>query len=182
MSSQTPGPEAPLAGGQPVTAGLDEMVCFALYSASRALTAKYRELLAPLGLTYPQYLVMIVLWQDGNISVRDLGRRLQLDSGTLSPLLKRLESTGLVNRRRRVDDERSVLVELTPAGSALRQRAADIPSSICASTGLTLGDLEALRTQVDVLAGAVRTSTAQVDVPAGAVRTSTAESGRAAVT
>lgn len=153
-----PGPEVDAAAVRPVPMDLDGMVCFALYSASRALTAKYRELLAPLGLTYPQYLVMIVLWRTGQISVRDLGRRLQLDSGTLSPLLKRLESTGFITRRRRVDDERSVVVDLTPTGDLLRHRAADVPAAICMATGMELSDLEALRDQIDVLADAVRGS------------------------
>lgn len=165
----SPSPPTP-ADERPTAVGVDEMVCFALYSASRALTAKYRELLAPLGLTYPQYLVMIVLWQHGRITVRDLGRRLQLDSGTLSPLLKRLETTGLVSRRRRIEDERSVVVELTPAGEQLRTRAADIPAAICASTGLNLRDLEALRIQIDVLADAVRISTGDTDPPGTGMR------------
>lgn len=166
MSTEQPPPGAPIietATARPVPVDLDGMVCFALYSASRALTAKYRELLTPLGLTYPQYLVMIVLWQSGASTVRDLGRRLQLDSGTLSPLLKRLESAGLIVRRRRVEDERSVVVALTPAGDLLRHRAASIPAAICQSTGLTLADLDALRVQIDVLADGVRQATIEPD-------------------
>lgn len=158
MSTEQPATGLPADGAEirPVPVDLDGMVCFALYSASRALTAKYRELLAPLGLTYPQYLVMIVVWQTGQITVRDLGRRLQLDSGTLSPLVKRLETTGLVTRRRRVDDERSVVIDLTPAGDRLRHRAADIPAAICAATGLSVDDLDGLRVQIDLLADTVR--------------------------
>ena len=89
---------------------LDDQLCFALYAASRAMTARYRPLLDAVGLTYPQYLVMVVLWDEGPSTVRELGERLRLDSGTLSPLLKRLEGSGLVARERRADDERSVLV------------------------------------------------------------------------
>lgn len=109
---------------------LDDQLCFALYAASRAMTARYRPLLESVGLTYPQFLVMIVLWDEGPSTVRELGERLRLDSGTLSPLLKRLESSGLVVRERRSDDERSVLVTPTPKGRRLRQRAIRIPATI----------------------------------------------------
>src|ERR1700712_2247448 len=92
---------------------LDEQICFALYSASRALTSRYRELLEPLELTYPQYLVLLVLWESGSTSVKGLGARVHLDSGTLSPLLRRLEVSGHITRSRLATDERSVLIELT---------------------------------------------------------------------
>ncbi|ARC56075.1 Organic hydroperoxide resistance transcriptional regulator [Frondihabitans sp. 762G35] len=131
---------------------LDEQICFALYSASRALTARYRDLLAPLGLTYPQYLVLLILWNEGESSVGHLGERLHLDSGTLSPLLRRLEQAGHVVRSRSTADERTVLVALTPQGSALRAEAAGIPERICAATGLDLQGLSALREQIDALA------------------------------
>jgi DNA-binding MarR family transcriptional regulator len=141
-----------------MTPGLDEQICFALYSASRSLTARYRDLLAPLGITYPQYLVLLVLWQEAPMTVGALGDRLQLDSGTVSPLLRRLESLGLVERARSRSDERVVLVHLTPAGVTLQAEAAGIPAQICAATGLGLDDLGALRDQIAELATHVRGS------------------------
>jgi DNA-binding MarR family transcriptional regulator len=140
----------------PTTPLLDEQICFALYAASRALTTRYRELLEPLGITYPQYLVMLVLWEQGPTSVSGLGERLHLDSGTLSPLLRRLEGQGLVTRTRVPDDERSVRVELTAEGEALRAAAADIPTSICAATGLDPAAIAALTAQVGELGDSVR--------------------------
>ncbi|MGC9543688.1 MarR family winged helix-turn-helix transcriptional regulator [Streptomyces sp. UG1] len=116
---------------------LDDQLCFALYAASRAVTARYRPLLDTLGLTYPQYLVMLVLWEQDSISVRDLGTALQLESSTLSPLLKRLEAGGLLRRERRRDDERSVAIRLTEAGAELRDRAATVPLAIGEAMGLT---------------------------------------------
>ncbi len=131
--------------------GLDEQLCFALYAASRAVRARYRPLLDELGLTYPQYLVLLVLWGEGATSVHGLGERLRLDSGTLSPVLKRLEAAGLVVRRRGVPDERSVEVSLTHAGTALRRRAERVPPQIAVATGLDgeesrrlIAELEAL--------------------------------------
>ena len=124
---------------------LDKQVCFALYSASRSLTALYRPLLGPLGLTYPQYLVMLVLWERGDISVKRLGDALMLDSGTLSPLLKRLESAGLVTRRRDPADERSVVIALTQSGASLKSRATSIPRTIVQATGVPLRELLQLR-------------------------------------
>jgi DNA-binding MarR family transcriptional regulator len=140
----------------PTTPLLDEQICFALYAASRALTTRYRELLEPLGITYPQYLVMLVLWEQGPTGVSGLGERLHLDSGTLSPLLRRLEGQGLVTRTRVPDDERSVRVELTAEGEALRAAAADIPTSICAATGLDPAAIAALTAQVGELGDSVR--------------------------
>ncbi|MFE7767203.1 MarR family winged helix-turn-helix transcriptional regulator [Streptomyces sp. NPDC057438] len=115
---------------------LDDQLCFALYAASRAVTARYRPLLDELGLTYPQYLVMLVLWEQDSISVRDLGTALQLESSTLSPLLKRLEAGGLLRRERRTDDERSVAIRLTEAGARLRERARTVPVDIGEAMGL----------------------------------------------
>jgi len=135
---------------------LDEQICFALYSASRALTSRYRELLEPLGLTYPQYLVLLVLWESGATSVSGLGARVHLDSGTLSPLLRRLESSGLITRSRQAADERSVLVELTPRGDAMRADVAHIPASICEATGLDIPSLIELQQQVTAVAAHVR--------------------------
>lgn len=137
---------------------LDQHICFALYSASRSITARYRELLAPLGLTYPQYLVMLVLWDSEPLTVGSLGERMQLDSGTVSPLLRRLTALGLVEKVRSVDDERVVLVGLTDAGRALRNDAAGIPAAICESTGLELDDVAVLRDQIVELAMNVRGS------------------------
>ncbi|GAA3837052.1 MarR family winged helix-turn-helix transcriptional regulator [Streptomyces phyllanthi] len=116
---------------------LDDQLCFALYAASRAVTARYRPLLDELGLTYPQYLVMLVLWEQDAIPVRDLGIALQLESSTLSPLLKRLESNGLIRRERRLDDERSVAIHLTGSGAELRARAGTVPLAIGDAMGLT---------------------------------------------
>ncbi|NEA97961.1 MarR family transcriptional regulator [Streptomyces sp. SID13726] len=116
---------------------LDDQLCFALYAASRAVTARYRPLLDELGLTYPQYLVLLVLWERDSISVRDLGTALQLESSTLSPLLKRLETAGLLSRERRPEDERSVAIRLTDAGASLRERARAVPPAIADAMGLT---------------------------------------------
>ncbi|WP_208780470.1 transcriptional regulator, SarA/Rot family [Streptomyces griseorubiginosus] len=116
---------------------LDDQLCFALYAASRAVTARYRPLLDELGLTYPQYLVMLVLWEQDSISVRELGASLQLESSTLSPLLKRLEANGLLRRERRAEDERSVAIRLTGEGAALRERARSVPVAIGDAMGLT---------------------------------------------
>ncbi|MGK2866374.1 MAG: MarR family winged helix-turn-helix transcriptional regulator [Mycobacterium sp.] len=131
---------------------LDEQLCFALYSASRAVTAAYRPLLDELGITYPQYLVLLVLWEEQECSVGHLGHRLHLDSGTLSPLLKRLESSGLVTRQRAADDERRVEVSLTSAGRALERRAACLPERLLTPGSASADDIAALR---DVLHGLV---------------------------
>ncbi|MEV0227036.1 MarR family transcriptional regulator [Streptomyces sp. NPDC050704] len=128
------------AGAEPTQEGsllLDDQLCFALYAASRAVTARYRPLLDELGLTYPQYLVMLVLWEQDSISVRDLGTALQLESSTLSPLLKRLEANGLLRRERRAEDERSVALRLTDAGARLQERARTVPLAIGDAMGLT---------------------------------------------
>jgi DNA-binding MarR family transcriptional regulator len=124
---------------------LDQLTCFALYAASRAVIGAYRPLLDEAGITYPQYLVLLVLWQRGPQPVKALGAALQLDSGTLSPLLKRLEQAGLVRRERQPGDERSVLVTLTPAGAELEGRARDIPWRAACAAGLPLDELDALR-------------------------------------
>jgi len=131
---------------------LDDQLCFALYSASRAVTSVYRPLLDELQLTYPQYLVLLVLWEEEPCTVGHLGARLHLDSGTLSPLLKRLESTGYISRVRSPDDERRVQIALTPAGRALEDRAACIPERLLASGDADLDDLAALRDAVRLLA------------------------------
>lgn len=117
---------------------LEDQLCFALYAASRAMTRAYQPLLGPLGLTYPQYLVMMVLWAEGNASVRALGERLGLDSGTLTPLLKRLQSGGLVRRTRDAQDQRVVNIRLTPKGVALRARAKGVPVELLCRAGFPL--------------------------------------------
>jgi MarR family transcriptional regulator, organic hydroperoxide resistance regulator len=123
---------------------LDRQVCFALAVAARNVIALYRPALEPLGLTHPQYLVMLALWQHGRLSVKELGGLLQLDSGTLSPLLKRLSTAGLVDKERRPEDERSVVVVLTPAGRALRRRAEQVPHEVVDHLGLEQDQLVAL--------------------------------------
>jgi MarR family transcriptional regulator, organic hydroperoxide resistance regulator len=138
---------------------LDRQLCFALYSASRAMTAAYRPILGELNLTYPQYLVMLVLWEERRITVGRLGNRLQLDSGTLSPLLKRLEASGFVRRERSLHDERSVQVSLTPAGRRLERRAECIPERLFSSTGLTEKDAADLRDAVRRVTDALTAST-----------------------
>ncbi|WP_020120897.1 MarR family winged helix-turn-helix transcriptional regulator [Streptomyces canus] len=115
---------------------LDDQLCFALYAAQRAVTAAYRPLLDELGLTYPQYLVLLVLWERGETSVKELAGALRLDYGTVSPLLKRLEAAGLVRRERAAADERSVLVACTGHGEELRERAARVPAALLAATDL----------------------------------------------
>jgi MarR family transcriptional regulator, organic hydroperoxide resistance regulator len=128
---------------------LDNQLCFALYSASRAITRAYGPPLAELGLTYPQYLAMLALWEaDGPMAVGDVSARLRLDSGTVTPLLKRLELIGLVTRERDGKDERRVLVRLTPTGDALRQAAAAVPARIFPQLGMTPAELVRLRDEL----------------------------------
>ncbi len=134
---------------------LKQQVCSALYSASRAVTGYYRPLLEPLGLTYPQYLVMLVLWERGETSVKELGTELMLDSGTLSPLLKRLESADLLTRRRDPSDERSVRVALTARGDELRHAAAEVPIRMAAASGLAPRELAELRDTLTTLTKAM---------------------------
>lgn len=115
----------------------DELVCFSLYSAARATTQAYRALLAPWGLTYPQYLVLAILWHEGEQTIGSLGDAMQLDSGTLSPLVRRLEQAGYVTRSRRADDERVVIVQLTTAGEALRAEVAPVCLRVADLAGMT---------------------------------------------
>ncbi|MGK4584089.1 MarR family winged helix-turn-helix transcriptional regulator [Kitasatospora sp. HPMI-4] len=125
---------------------LDSQICFSLHAASRAFGGVYRVVLKDLGLTYPQYLVMLVLWEHGELPVKQIGEHLRLDSGTLSPLLKRLEAAGLVRRERSSEDERSVTVRLTDAGAGLRAQALHAPRRIAAATGLPLTEIATLQT------------------------------------
>jgi DNA-binding MarR family transcriptional regulator len=123
---------------------LENQVCFALAVAARTVISVYKPLLEPMHLTHPQYLVMLALWQQAPLSVTELGRRLELDPGTLSPLLKRLEAAGYVTRERARDDERSLAVRLTPAGTALREQAERIPPAIVERLAMDLGELREL--------------------------------------
>ncbi|MFJ7158278.1 MarR family winged helix-turn-helix transcriptional regulator [Streptomyces sp. NPDC101118] len=134
---------------------LDGQICFSLNAASRAFGGLYRVILKDLDLTYPQYLVMLLLWERGPMPVKDLGHHLRLDSGTLSPLLKRLEAAGLVRRERSTEDERSVSAHLTDAGSALRERAAAVPRRIAAATGYGLAEIQDLQARLDRLTAAL---------------------------
>lgn len=145
---------------------LDQQLCFALYNASRAVIRAYAPLLEPLGLTYPQYLVMLILWEEKAASVKALGERLALDSGTLTPLLKRLEQRGLVTRRRDTADERVVRIELTAAGQKLRTKARSIPTQLACRTGFDLAEerdlarLVRLREELAALAARIHTDAA----------------------
>jgi MarR family transcriptional regulator, organic hydroperoxide resistance regulator len=132
---------------------LDRQICFALYAASRAVVRAYGPLLERTGLTYPQYVTMLVLWEQPSEpqSVGELGRRLQLDSGTLTPLLKRLEQLGYVRRERDPGDERRVLIRLTDEGSALRDEVADVPATLFGKVGLEPAEAVRLREQLTEL-------------------------------
>ncbi|MFJ8631838.1 MarR family winged helix-turn-helix transcriptional regulator [Streptomyces sp. NPDC093568] len=134
---------------------LDQQICFSLHAASRAFGGVYRVVLKDLGLTYPQYLVMLVLWEHGDLPVKKLGEHLRLDSGTLSPLLKRLEAAGLVRRERSARDERSVEVRLTEEGTALRERALQVPRRIATATGFGADEIGRLRERLDELTAAL---------------------------
>jgi len=127
---------------------LEHQVCFALHSASRSFGGVYREALRDLELTYPQYLAMLTLWEHGELPVKRIGELLRLDSGTLSPLLKRLEAAGLVRRTRSREDERSVIVRPTAAGTALRAKANEVPRRIAAAAGFDPAEMRALHTML----------------------------------
>ncbi|POP45674.1 MarR family transcriptional regulator [Superficieibacter electus] len=130
---------------------LDKQLCFALYSTNLALHKLYRQLLAPLNLTYPQYLVMLVLWERDDITVSEIGERLFLDSATLTPLLKRLESAGLLERQRSRQDERQVMVTLSGSGRALEKQAQKIPDAVGCALACESDTLTALKQQLEEL-------------------------------
>ena len=132
---------------------LENQLCFALYSASLAFSRRYKPLLDPLGLTYPQYLAMMALWETDHQPVKALGEKLSLDSGTLSPLLKRLEQAGYVTRRRGSKDERQVKISLTEEGSALRHKAQGVASAIGVAIGCTHAEIADLRDELKALRG-----------------------------
>ncbi|KUN03223.1 MarR family winged helix-turn-helix transcriptional regulator [Streptomyces canus] len=134
---------------------LDQQICFSLNAASRAFGSVYRVILKDLGITYPQYLVLLVLWEHGDLPVKKLGEHLRLDSGTLSPLLKRLETAGLVRRERSARDERSVDVRLTEQGVALRERAVQVPRRIASATSFDMDEIRDLRARLDQLTSAL---------------------------
>ena len=127
---------------------LANQLCFAVYSTAHAFNRFYKPLLDKLGLTYPQYLVMLVLWEDDGLQVKEIGERLFLDSRTLTPLLKRLEAAGLVKRTRSKEDERQVIVALTPQGEALKEKARSLPLSILAASQCSVADLAALKSEI----------------------------------
>ncbi|QWG23463.1 MarR family transcriptional regulator [Bradyrhizobium sediminis] len=130
---------------------LDNQICFAIYSTAHAFNRVYKPLLDRLGLTYPQYLVMLVLWERDGVPVKDIGERLFLDSGTLTPLLKRLEAAHLVKRTRSTEDERQVLIALTPQGQALRETARAVPQSILAASACSISELSAIKNDIIAL-------------------------------
>jgi MarR family transcriptional regulator, organic hydroperoxide resistance regulator len=135
---------------------LSDMICFSLYSATHAMQAAYKPLLDDIGLTYPQYLVLTALWQQDAQSVGQIGQTLQLESNTLTPLLKRMEAQGLLTRARSTTDERQVKVALTETGRGLEARAAHIPACILEKSGMTVQSLTALRDQINALRGHLR--------------------------
>src|SRR3984957_4908060 len=130
---------------------LDNQLCFAVYSTAHVFNRVYKPLLDRLGLTYPQYLVMLVLWERDGVPVKDIGERLFLDSGTLTPLLKRMEAAHLLKRTRSAEDERQVLISLTSQGHALREKARAVPQAILAASACSLGELSAMKNQLITL-------------------------------
>ncbi|TFW08987.1 MarR family transcriptional regulator [Oxalobacteraceae bacterium OM1] len=151
--------QAPQAASSADPLALDNQFCFALYSASLAMTKTYKPFLDKLGLTYPQYLVMLVLWQQDDVLVKSIGEKLFLDSGTLTPLLKRLEASELITRTRDEADERQVRITLTKEGRALKKKAQSIPQQILCASGQTVQVLQSLRGQL----GAIRDELARTD-------------------
>jgi DNA-binding MarR family transcriptional regulator len=147
-------PEPPEIPGDPLA--LERQVCFALSVATRSVLSVYRPILEPMGLTHPQYLVMLALWGQSPLAVKELIEMLQLDGPTLSPLLKRLEAAGLVTRTRDPDDERQLRIGLTEKGRALREQALNVPPAVVAKLGMSLGDLEDLHKGLTTLNEAAR--------------------------
>ncbi|WP_028045824.1 MarR family winged helix-turn-helix transcriptional regulator [Cellulomonas sp. URHE0023] len=139
---------------------VEAQLCLAVSAASRALVGRYRPLLAPLGLTHPQYLAMLALWQHGELSLKELASLLELEPATASPLVKRLEALGLVSRRRGSADERVLVIALTERGRAMRQDAVGIPSAMLADLQMTRATLDEIRAGVDLLLAAVKRATA----------------------
>ncbi len=150
MTAQKPTPK-PLPTNAAASLKLSSQLCFVTYSAAQAFTRVYRQLLDPLGLTYPQYLVLLVLWEQDGLTVKELGQKLFLDSGTLTPLLKRLQAAGTVDRTRDAEDERQVRITLTTKGRALKGPVAAARSEVAGATGLRLGEDDTLRDQINWL-------------------------------
>jgi DNA-binding MarR family transcriptional regulator len=143
MARKSPAADQPLR--------LDNQICFAVYSAAHAFNRVYKPLLDRLGLTYPQYLVMLVLWERDGVPVKEIGERLFLDSGTLTPLLKRLEQAGFLKRTRSTEDERQVLIALTSHGQALKDKARSVPMSILAASECSIAELSAVKNEIVAL-------------------------------
>ncbi|WP_323018768.1 MarR family transcriptional regulator [Castellaniella sp.] len=163
MSSKPAIPATP----PPAYLTLDAQLCFALYSAHLAMGKVYRRHLAELGLTYPQYLVMLVLWESDGLTVTALGDRLYLDSATLTPLLKRLQALGLLRRDRAQADQRQVLVTLTQAGRALQQRAHAVPQGVMCATGCTPAQAQVLKAELEELRAHLQGAQATLEHTAG---------------
>jgi len=140
---------------------LASQLCFAVYSTAHAFNRVYKPLLERLGLTYPQYLVMLVLWERDGVPVKQIGERLFLDSGTLTPLLKRLEAAQLIKRTRSSEDERQVLIALTPHGQTLRERAKAVPQAVLAATNYSLSEMAAMRSQLVALRDRLNAATGE---------------------
>jgi DNA-binding MarR family transcriptional regulator len=167
MSRRTQAPASTATAGRAADwLALDHQLCFALYAASLAMTKAYKPLLAPLGLTYPQYLVMLVLWEGDGITVSQLGERLTLDSGTLTPLLKRLEALALLQRLRDPTDERRVLLRLTASGQTLRAAATAVPQAIACATACDLQQIGALASQLHQLRRQLQDTVSPMVAPA----------------
>ncbi|MFG2923226.1 MarR family winged helix-turn-helix transcriptional regulator [Streptomyces sp. NPDC048305] len=150
--------DSPTPSDRPDLLRFDRQICFSLDAAHRAVKAAYRVVLKDLDLTYPQYLVMLVLWEQGPLTAKKLGEHLRLDSGSVSPLVKRLEGAGMVRRERNTQDERSVLVQLTEQGMALRERALEVPHRFAEATGFDLAHLDRLHGELDQLTAALDTT------------------------
>ena len=133
------------------TSQLNDMLCFTVYSTAHAFNRVYKPLLDALALTYPQYLVMLGLWERDGVTVKQIGEQLHLDSGTLTPLLKRLEAAGLIKRTRSTEDERQVLIALTPQGQALREKARAVPQAILAASACSVTELSAIKNELVAL-------------------------------
>ena len=151
----------PVVPATAVGISLDQQLCLALYTASRAMTARYRVALTDVGLTYPQYLVMLLLWEEGPSSVGGIGQRLSLDSSTLSPLLKRLQAMGLVTRTRAASDERLMIIGLTERGVALEAQASEVAADMGLATGQTPDEYRELTEQLQALTARLEASTAE---------------------
>lgn len=159
---ERPGAEAPttlVTRAEAGTIALDDRLCLALYTASRSMTARYRLALEEFGLTYPQYLVMALLWEEPSVPVGRIGERLSLESSTLSPLLKRLESMDLISRTRDRSDERLVIIGLTRAGRRMQERASGVTLDICRASGLSLDEMSSLVGELRQLDEQLKTAT-----------------------